>query len=106
MNKKIVATALVLGFCLLSTTGTVLAHGVNARQSMQQARIYRGVVQGDLTRREAVSLQVQQAQIARAEARMRRDDGVLGPLERARIDAHQDRASAAIRRQRHDAKRR
>ena len=106
MNKSTVAATVVFGLCLLGSSGAVLAHGVNARQSVQQERIQRGVVQGDLTRREATSLQVQQAQIAHAEARMRRDDGVLGPVERARIDAQQDRASAAIRRQRHDGQRR
>ena len=106
MNKKTIAFAVVLGGCLLGSVGTGLAHGVNARQATQQERIQRGAVQGDLTRREAVSLQVQQTRIAHTEARMRHDDGVLGPFERARLDAQQDRANAAIRRQRHDAQRR
>lgn len=106
MNNKTVAAALVLGLCSLAASGTVLAHGVNARQSTQLERIHRGAVQGDLTRREVVSLQVRQAHIAQAEARMRRDDGVLGPIERARLDAQQDRASVAIRHQRHDGQRR
>ena len=82
------------------------AAGVNARQALQQQRIHRGVAQGDLTRREAIVLRTQQARIAQYEMRQRRDDGVLGPVERLRLDAMQDGASAAIWHQRHDGQRR
>jgi hypothetical protein len=105
MNTKLVAV-MVLILSLWGTADVAQAHGVNARQALQHERIEHGVAQGDLTRREALGLQRQQRNIARSEARMRRDDGVLGPIERARLDARQDRASATIRRQRMDAQRR
>jgi hypothetical protein len=105
MNTKLVA-ATVLTLLLCGAADAAQAHGVNARQALQHERIEHGVAQGDLTRREALGLQRQQRHIARSEARMRRDDGVLGPVERARLDVRQDRASAAIRRQRIDAQRR
>lgn len=106
MNMMKLAAAALLGLATLGATGAVLAHGVNARQFNQQARVHHGIVQGDLTRRETLALLQQQRDLARTESRMRRDDGVLGAAERARLEAQQDRASHAIRQQRHDAQRR
>ena len=106
MNTMKFAAVAIVGLCALGAVDAALAHGVNMRQTAQHERIERGVAQGDLTRREVVTLQHWQAHILRSEARMRRDDGLLGPVERARLDAQQDRASVAIRRQRHDTQRR
>ena len=76
---------------------------VNQRQSNQQHRIFGGLKSGSLTARETVRLERQQVGIARFEARNRADGGGLTPVERARIEAKQDRASANIYRQKHDA---
>jgi hypothetical protein len=91
---------------LLSTGTAASAGNVNPRQQRQDARIDAGIAQGDLTRAEADALRAQQRSIARQEARMRSDDGVLGVAERARLDARQDHANDAIRRQRHDRQQR
>lgn len=106
MNTMKFAAVVIVGCCALGAADAVLAHGVNARQTAQHERIERGVAQGDLTRREVVTLQHRQAHIARTEAWMRRDDGLLGAMERLRLDARQDRASVAIRHQRDDTQRR
>jgi hypothetical protein len=76
--------------------------GVNGREQFQRDRIRAGVQDGSLTRPEARHLATQQRRTERLEQRMRRDDGVLGPRERARLDQRLDRSSANIYRARHD----
>ncbi len=80
------------------------ARGVNAREHHQRERIRAGVQDGSLTRPEAHRLVHGQVRTERLERRMRADDGVLGPRERARLDRRLDRSSARIHRQRHDAR--
>ena len=103
-SKRTAALLMALG--LIAALDAASAHGVDARQANQHERIRHGVAQGDLTRHEAAVLSAQQRRIAHTEARMRRDDGVLGPAERARLATLQHRASVAIGRQRHDHQRR
>jgi hypothetical protein len=105
MNRFFRAIPIALGL-LAFVALDASAAGVNRRQAHQHERIHAGVEQGELTARESAALHAQQARIARAEARMRADDGVLGPRERARLDQRQDRASRSIRRQRHDGQHR
>jgi hypothetical protein len=73
-----------------------------AREKHQNKRIERGVEQGDLTKREARRLKLEQKAVdyrqQKAEA-----DGVVTPEERARINRLQDRTSKDIKRQRSDA---
>ncbi|MEQ1548022.1 MAG: hypothetical protein ABL918_05160 [Chakrabartia sp.] len=76
---------------------------INQRQNHQQHRIAAGISNGSLTAHEVARLERQQVQIAQLEARSRADGGGLSPAERARIEAKQDRASANIRHQKHDA---
>jgi hypothetical protein len=75
---------------------------VNERQHHQRDRIAQGWRSGELTGREATRLGRQQYRIGCAEARMRADGGGLGPRERARLDARQDRASATIHAKKHN----
>jgi hypothetical protein len=65
-------------------------------------RINQGVHNGTLTQRETRRLQHQQAHINRYEARSRADGGGLGPVERARLENMQDRASRNIYRKKHN----
>lgn len=76
--------------------------GVQGREHRQRDRIRAGVAEGSLTRGEAHRLVHQQARIERAERRFRRDDGVLGPAERLRLDRKMDRASRNIFRKKHN----
>ena len=74
---------------------------VDQREANQQARIEAGVASGQLTRREAIRLEREQARIARAE-RMAKADGVVTRRERREIERMQRHASANIRAQKHD----
>ncbi len=76
------------------------------RQAHQEARIAQGLRTGELTVREANRLHAEERRIQRTKRRMIADDGRLGPVERARLDAMQDRASRDIFVQKHDAQNR
>jgi hypothetical protein len=78
------------------------APGYTQRDINQERRIEQGLQSGALTTREAARLQAEQARIDRMEANALRD-GELTARERARIDAAQNKASADIYRQKHDA---
>ena len=73
---------------------------INARQSNLDRRIDQGVRNGQLSRREAVRLRAEFNNIARLEARYRRDG--LTQWERADLDRRFDRLSAQIRYERRD----
>jgi hypothetical protein len=68
----------------------------------QQARIAKGVKDGSLTHHEAAGLERGQSHVDRREARAGAD-GKLSPGEQRRIQRADDRQSARIHRQRHDA---
>jgi hypothetical protein len=75
---------------------------INQRQDRQERRITQGVQSGTLTTREAAGLVKQQKSIRAYERRSRVDGNGLSPLERARIEQRQDRASQNIFLQKHD----
>lgn len=86
-----------------ATIAAPAAAQVNARQYDQQNRIRQGAESGRLTPHEHDRLQRQQGRIAGAEDRMRyRNGGRLSRSQRARLSRRQNRASANIRRQKHD----
>lgn len=72
------------------------------RDVNQERRIEQGLQSGQLSTREAARLQGEQAHIDRMESKALRD-GNVSAQEKARINAAQGRASADIRRQKHDA---
>jgi hypothetical protein len=76
--------------------------GVGKRQELQQKRIGRGIVSGQLTPREGARLERQQAGIERAKRRAEAD-GKITPRERARLHGKQNRASRRIYGEKHDA---
>lgn len=71
----------------------------------QQARIHRGVQQGDLNRREAHRLRQQQRNLRHME-NMAMADGRVTRKERKMLERERNRASQNIYRQRHDGQRR
>ncbi len=103
MARSNLIAVLIAGSAALALSTAADAATVNARQRHQQLRIAQGLATGSLTVREAVRLEARQVSIARQQARMRANDGVLGPGERAVLQQRLDRASAAIWRQKHDA---
>ncbi len=94
------AGAIVLGAALLLSANA--SAGVDGRQDKQKDRIEAGVESGELTRREAHGLAHQQANIKRREHRFRNNDGHLGPVERAKLNRQQNRASRNIFRKKHN----
>ena len=75
---------------------------VNERQHNQQARIRQGIKSGELTRREAVRLEKQEARI-RVNERFAKADGKVTAAERARLQKEQKKASQNIHDQKHDS---
>jgi hypothetical protein len=104
MNKLVAVCAVIVAF-----NGLALAQAktpvVRERQTNQQQRIHQGVRSGELTRHEVRKLETQQAHIQNVKVRAKAD-GVVTPGERARLDNMQDRASANIYHQKHDAQKR
>lgn len=93
----------------MSTSAEVQAAGcaapINARQSNQDARIARGVANGELTVVESARLSARQNHIKRVEQRYRRNDGHLGPAERCDLNRRLNNASGSIYRNKHDRQR-
>ena len=74
---------------------------IDARQARQEQRIERGLARGELTRREARTLQQGQREIARVEARAKAD-GRISRGEMRNLTALLDHADAQIRQLSHD----
>lgn len=74
------------------------------RNLNQQERIRQGVESGRLTSREAGRLERGQAHVYRKEARAARD-GHVGPREQLGVQRAENRQSAHVWRQKHDARR-
>ncbi len=100
MKRHLLAALIAAAFApAFAQTG---APGYTQRDVNQEKRIEQGLQSGQLTTREAARLQAEQARIDRMEANALRD-GQLTAAERARINAAQNKASADIYRQKHDA---
>jgi hypothetical protein len=76
--------------------------GIEGRDARNEQRIYDGVRDGSINRREFGQLERGQERIDRYEARARAD-GVVTPYERNRIDQMQNRESRQIYADRHNA---
>lgn len=91
--KTVILASLVLAVTSASSfAGTPL---INARQNAQQHRIFNGVQQGDLNFTETQKLLKGQARVQNLENKAKAN-GVVTPLERARIRAAQNIQSARI----------
>jgi hypothetical protein len=74
---------------------------INERERRQQRRIFDGVQDGELTRKEVKKLEREQAKIHYKEAKAKAD-GDFTAKERARIQKKQNHASRHIYREKHD----
>jgi hypothetical protein len=72
------------------------------RQANQQQRIEQGVKSGELTKRETGKLEAGQAKVSRKEANAG-TDGKVGPKEQASIQKAENKQSAKIHGEKHDA---
>lgn len=101
-NWMKVLASLAFMIVIFPATGLAQDHGINDRQRDQQQRIRQGIRSGELTRREARRLELEQAKIYRNEARARRSGGEFTARERFRIQRELNHSSRDIRRQKHD----
>ena len=97
--KTVIIASLLLA--VTSATSFAATPLINARQNAQQHRIFKGVQQGDLTFNETLKLQKGQARVQNLENQAKAN-GVVTPLERARIHAAQNIQSARIFLKRHN----
>lgn len=100
--RRLMGSILSLAF-LFGAVATASAKTpvIDRRERHQQARIRQGLKSGELTRREYLRLESEQARIRFAEAKAK-SDGVVTCRERHRLDHMLDRASRDIYRQKHD----
>jgi hypothetical protein len=101
---SITAAAVTILFAGSALAAGIHDPGINKRQRHQQRRILQGVKSGELTRRETIRLEKEQARIARKEHRFK-SDGVLTKRERAILHRDLNRSSRHIYRQKHDGQR-
>src|SRR5438067_11197093 len=94
----IAALASIAGTAMAGTADPV----VNQRQVNQHERIEQGIASGELTKREATRLKVEQRAI-RAEERAFKSDGKLTKAERKQLNRDLNRSSRDIYHQKHDA---
>jgi len=91
--RTIILASLVLAVTSASSfAGTPV---IDARQNTQQHRIFKGVQRGDLNFTETQKLLKGQARVQNLENKAKAN-GVVTPLERARIHAAQNIQSARI----------
>jgi hypothetical protein len=104
-NLKSLAVGVTLAIATLGAFAQATAPvtpRVAAREANQQARIDAGVASGQLNAKETNRLDKQQARIASAESKAKAD-GTVTRAERRRLHTMQNKASANIHHQKHDA---
>lgn len=101
MKKLIAFTA--LGFALFMSNQSD-AQNINRTQQHQVSRIKKGVKSGELTRREAVHLKMEQRKI-QAMKSVAAADGKVTPKEKRRIKQAQRQAAQNIALQKNDNQR-
>lgn len=98
MLGKLVAATLI-ALTSLSTASAAFAappQRNQVREARQETRIVNGVLTGRLTVGETAVLAAEQHRIDVMQRRARANDGRIGPVERARLENAQDRASRHI----------
>jgi hypothetical protein len=100
MNRIVIAVAIAAS-CASASAFSQTAASETARDTAQQARIEQGLKSGELSTREAASLEHKEQRIDRTEARDLRD-GKLSAGEKAQIEREQNRASADIYHEKHN----
>src|SRR5258706_7139062 len=104
MNKTVIALMFAAVGPAFAQTAPASAPGFVARDAAQQQRIENGLQSGQLNTGEAARLEREESHVDQLEAKALRD-GTVSSQERARINAAQNRASADIAREKHDAQR-
>ena len=103
--KRLTGVIMTGALLTLTLAEPILAQAgeVNERQKNQQGRIDEGVKSGELTKKETLKLEAEQAKIQKKKKRYKRNGGEIGPKERAKLEQEQDKASKHIYKEKHDA---
>jgi hypothetical protein len=91
----------VSGFAAAINTARPKTPVVDKREHNQQDRIRQGIKSGELTRRETVRLEKEEAKI-RVNEKFAKSDGKITAAERARLEKELNKASKDIYQQKHD----
>ena len=91
----------VSGFAAAKNAARPKTPAIDKREHNQQERIKQGIKSGELTRREAVRLEEQEAKI-RVNEKFANADGKITPAERERLETELNRTSQHIYDQKHD----
>ncbi|MEO8806756.1 MAG: hypothetical protein ABI433_11790 [Burkholderiaceae bacterium] len=104
LKTSLIAAALGLASigAFAQTTAAPATPRVDQREANQQVRIAKGAASGELTGKETVRLEKEQAAINKAEANAKAD-GTVTKHERKRLHRMQSAASKDIHAQKHDA---
>jgi hypothetical protein len=105
MKKSTLLASLGLAFSLALAGAATAGNDtprLDRRENHQAGRIYDGVANGELTKREARRLGAGQVHLRRAEARAKADGSVTA-RERAHLQREANQQSRRIHRQKHDA---
>ncbi len=86
----------------LLSTGGGLAGQIKKREKRQQKRVNQGVKSGELTKKEALKIEKEEAKLHRKIEKNRKDGPGLTPKERAKAHQEQDKLSRQIYKQKHD----
>ncbi len=100
------ASLVVLSACssFAQTTTYKQRHSIDARDANQQARINKGVADGQITPKGAAQADARQAHLNAEQSRMRAaDGGHLTAQDRHKVARQQDRASQGIYDRNHNA---
>ena len=100
MKKLLISGLMIFGFFSLSA-GSVHPVKVTKTQVIQQKRIKQGVQSGEITKREFIKLEKQQARIQRTK-KIAKADGIVTCKERHKLKSMQKNASVQIYKQKHD----
>jgi hypothetical protein len=102
MKHSVTLAMLIAGIATLPALAQTTSSEVQ-RNTNQQQRIEQGLQSGALTTHEAGQLERQQTQVDRMEKNALKD-GSLSPADKARIQAAQNKTSANINADKHNAK--
>lgn len=102
MKRSTIITATVLTLLGLLPLSGVEAGPIKKREVRQQQRIAKGIDSGELTGKETVKLEREQAKIE-ADRQKALADGKMTKREKSHLTREQNRASRHIYREKHDA---
>ena len=91
----------VSGFAAAKNAARPKTPAIDKREHNQQERIRQGIKSGELTRRETIRLEEQEAKI-RVNEKFAKADGKITPAERERLEKELNRSSRNIYDQKHD----